>query len=93
MHATIPALPNSIRQLVITGSRAGELSGELTGLFDRLAGRLVAQGMAKLIELGFGFLICEGLSDDKAEKARASEPPFFSKAVPSPVSGAKTLKV
>ncbi|MES9906833.1 MAG: hypothetical protein ABW168_29660 [Sedimenticola sp.] len=71
MHATIPALPNSIRQLVITGSRAGELSGELTGLFDRLAGRLVAQGMAKLIELGFGFLICEGLSDDKAERARA----------------------
>ena len=71
MHATIPSLPNGVHHLVLSGIRAGELSGELEGLFDRAAGRLLARGMAKLIELGFGFLICEGLSDDKAEKALA----------------------
>ncbi len=71
MHATIPSLPSGVHQLVLSGVKAGELSDELEGLFDRAAGRLVARGMAKLIELGFGFLICEGLDDDKAEKARA----------------------
>lgn len=71
MHATIPSLPNGVHHLALSGIKAGELSGELDGLFDRAAGRLVARGMAKLIELGFGFLICEGLDHDKAEKARA----------------------
>jgi hypothetical protein len=71
MHATIPSLPNGVHHLVLSGIQAGELSVELEGLFDRAAGRLVARGMAKLIELGFGFLICEGLDDDKADKARA----------------------
>ncbi len=71
MHATIPLLPNGVHRLALSGIQAGELSGELDGLFDRAAGRLMARGMAKLIELGFGFLICEGLDDNKAKKARA----------------------
>ncbi len=71
MHATIPTLPDGIHSLTLSGLRNGELSGQLEGLFDRAAGRLMAKGMAKLIELGFGFLICEGLTERKAEKARA----------------------
>ena len=71
MHATIPSLPQGVQQLMFSGARSGELSGELQGLFDRVAGRLVAQGMATLIRLGFGFLVCEGLDPDKAKKAQA----------------------
>ena len=71
MHATIPSLPEGIRYLAFSGLRTGELSGELEGLLDRAAGHLVAGGMAKLVKLGFGFLICEGLDDHKAERARA----------------------
>ncbi|MDH5572321.1 MAG: hypothetical protein OEY89_11180 [Gammaproteobacteria bacterium] len=70
MHATIPSLPNGIHHLVLSGIQAGEVSGALEGLVDRGAGRLMARGMAKLIELGFGFLICEGLDPVKAEKSR-----------------------
>ncbi len=70
MHATIPTLPAGIHSLTLSGLRNGEVSGQLEGLFDRAAGRLIADGMAKLIELGFGFLICEGLTERKAEKAR-----------------------
>jgi len=70
MHATIPCLPNGIHQLTRSGAELGELSGKLEGLLDRAAGSLVAGGMARLIELGFGFLIFEGLSDGHAKKAR-----------------------
>lgn len=70
MHATIPCLPNGIQHLTRSGIEFGELNGQLEGLFDRATGRLVASGMAKLIELGFGFLICEGLSDTQSKKAR-----------------------
>lgn len=69
MHATIPCLPNGIQHLTRSGIEFGELNGQLDGLFDRAAGRLVASGMAKLIELGFGFLICEGLSERQSKKA------------------------
>jgi len=71
MHATIPALPQGIHQLMQSGIDAGELSGELEGLLDRAGGRILATGVATLIKAGFGFLISEGLDDDKAEKARA----------------------
>jgi len=70
MHATIPSLPEGMKHLILTGSKAGELSGALEGLFDRGTGRLVAWGMAKLIELGFGFLICDELDPVKSTKAR-----------------------
>ena len=70
MHATIPCLPKGIHHLTRSGTEFGELNGQLEGLFDRATGRLVASGMARLIELGFGFLICEGLSDRQSKKAR-----------------------
>jgi len=71
MHATIPALPQGMHHLMQSGLRTGELNGELEGLLDRAGGRILASGMATLIKAGFGFLICEGLNDDKAEKAQA----------------------
>ncbi|MCP3664319.1 MAG: hypothetical protein GY696_17825 [Gammaproteobacteria bacterium] len=71
MHATIPSLPGGIQQLMLSGYKAGELNGALKGLIDRASGRLMASGMAKLIELGFGFLIFEKLDFTKATKARA----------------------
>jgi hypothetical protein len=71
MHATIPALPQGIHSLIQSGINAGELSDELEGLLDRAGGRLLATGMAALIKAGFGFLIFEGLDNDKAEKAQA----------------------
>jgi len=71
MHATIPALPEGFQQLMTTGIKTGELNGALEGLFDRGAGRLLAHGMAKLIELGFGFLICDNLDAIKTKKAQA----------------------
>ncbi|VAW58597.1 hypothetical protein MNBD_GAMMA11-2099 [hydrothermal vent metagenome] len=69
MHATIPAFPSGIQNLLFSGFKSGELSGALEGLIDRGAGRLLAQGMARLIELGFGFLIADELDSFKAKKA------------------------
>ncbi len=71
MHATIPSLPQGIHQLMRSGLKTGELNGELEGLLDRAGGRMLAKGMAILIKAGFGFLVCEGLDDEKAKKAQA----------------------
>jgi len=69
MHATIPSLPKGVQHLMKNGLLTGELNGELAGLFDRTAGQLLALGMATVIKLGFGFLVCEGVSEAKARKA------------------------
>jgi hypothetical protein len=71
MHATIPALPSGIHYLMQSGIQAGETTGKLQGLLDRAGGRLLANGMAVLIRLGFGFLLLEGLDEKKAVKANA----------------------
>lgn len=71
MHATIPSLPHGIHYLMQAGIRAGEANGELQGLLDRAGGRLLAEGMGILIQLGFGFLLFEGLSDEQSAKAKA----------------------
>jgi len=42
MHATIPAFPSGIQNLLFSGFKSGELSGALEGLIDRGAGRLLA---------------------------------------------------
>ncbi|RLA22628.1 MAG: hypothetical protein DRQ62_07690 [Gammaproteobacteria bacterium] len=69
MHATIPTLPYGVQQLIRGGTLTGELNGELGDLFDRTTGRLLAQGMATMIKLGFGFLVNEGLTDKKEQQA------------------------
>ena len=71
MHATIPAMPEGILQLLASGAKAGERDEALKGLIDRSAGILLAHGMAKLIELGFGFLVCDELDVVKKTKTRA----------------------
>lgn len=71
MHATIPSLPQGVQHLLQSGTYAGELSGEMEGLIDRAGGRLLAKGMATLIKLGFGFLVCEGLDEEKERRAEA----------------------
>lgn len=71
MHATLPAMPSGIHHLLKSGLNLGESNRELAGLLSRAEGKLLANGMAALIKLGFGFLISEGLSDRKAEQAQA----------------------
>ena len=56
MHATIPALPHGIHQVLRTGINLGDSNNQLAGLFNRAEGKLLANGMAVLIKLGFGFL-------------------------------------
>ena len=70
MHATLPAMPQGIHHILKSGIRLGRASGELTGLLSRAEGKILANGMAALIKLGFGFLISEGLSDSKAAQAQ-----------------------
>jgi hypothetical protein len=71
MHATIPAMPKGIHHILKSGIDHGELDGSLIGLLDRAEGKMLANGMAVLVKLGFGFLTSEGLSDSKAKKAKA----------------------
>lgn len=70
MHATLPALPQGIHQILRNGFQVGEASGNLANLLSRAEGKLLANGMAILIKLGFGFLISEGLSETKAKQAQ-----------------------
>lgn len=70
MHATLPALPQGIHQILRNGFQVGEASGNLANLLSRAEGKLLANGMAILIKLGFGFLISEGLSEAKAKQAQ-----------------------
>lgn len=70
MHATIPALPHGIHQVLRSGFNLGDSNNHLTGLFDRAEGKLLANGMAVLIKLGFGFLTCEGLSQRQTMKVQ-----------------------
>ena len=70
MHATLPALPQGIHQILRNGFQVGEASGNLASLLSRAEGKLLANGMAILIKLGFGFLISEGLSETKAKQAQ-----------------------
>lgn len=71
MHATIPALPEGILQLLASGAQAVDRDRDLTALIDRNSGILLSHGMAKLIELGFGFLVCDELDAVKKIRARA----------------------
>lgn len=70
MHATLPAMPQGIHYILKSGLQFGEHSDELSGLLSRAEGKLLANGMAALIKLGFGFLISEGLTDSKAAQAQ-----------------------
>lgn len=70
MHATLPALPEGIHHILRNGFQIGHATGNLADLLSRAEGKILANGMAALIKLGFGFLISEGLSDRKAKQAQ-----------------------
>ena len=70
MHATIPTLPDGIHYILKSGIQLGEADGTLSGLLNRMEGKMLAAGMAVMIKLGFGFLINPGLSESQAKKAQ-----------------------
>jgi len=70
MHATIPVLPHGIHLLLTSGFQLSEADNKLTDLMNLAEGKLLANGMAMLIEMSFGFLTSEGLTDSKAKKAQ-----------------------
>lgn len=70
MHATLPSLPIGIQKLMFSGMLDERISDALKEFIDLGAGRVVSEGMARLIELGFGFLICDDLDSFKGQKAR-----------------------
>ncbi len=70
MHATIPALPDGIHYILRSGIQLGEADGTLSGLLNRMEGKMLAAGMAVMIKLGFGFLINPGLTESQAKKAQ-----------------------
>ncbi len=70
MHATIPALPEGIHHILRSGLKLGETNSDLARFLNLAEGKLLANGMALLIKLGFGFLTSEGLSDNQAAKAQ-----------------------
>lgn len=72
MHATLPSLPSGFQTLLYSGTRTGQADNALTGLLDLAGGRILAEGIAVILKLGFGFLLRDGLLDpEQTEKARA----------------------
>ena len=70
MHATIPTLPDGIHYILKSGIQLGEADDTLSGLLNRMEGKMLAAGMAVMIKLGFGFLINPGLTESQAKKAQ-----------------------
>ncbi len=65
MHATIPALPHGIHYLM----RSGFARIQITQVLDQIGGHLLAETIAKVIKLGFGFLLLEDLDENQSRKA------------------------
>lgn len=71
MHAGISWYTNSINHVIQLGEKAGiDVSG-FAELFNRSSGVVMANGMAMLVKLGFGYLVKDSLLNQ--EKARKSE--------------------
>ena len=67
MHAGIAQITQNINQVM----RLGTNTDEITPLIDRAGGTLLANGMAILLKLGFGYLLREGLLDkEQSQKAK-----------------------
>ncbi len=68
MHASFPCFPKEINHVM----QLGTADSKVSELFDRAGGRLLAKGIAILLELGFGFIMRSSLLDKKqSEKAMA----------------------
>ena len=66
MHAAFPRFSKEINQIM----QLGAVNSTVSELMDRAGGRLLAEGMAKLLKLGFGFLMWDSIfTKEQPEKA------------------------
>ncbi|MHC4061371.1 MAG: hypothetical protein ACYS7Y_25055 [Planctomycetota bacterium] len=66
MHAAFPRFSREINQIM----QLGAVNSTVSELMDRAGGRFLAEGMAKLLKLGFGFLMLDSVfSRHQPEKA------------------------
>lgn len=57
MHAAFPRFSREINQIM----QLGTVNSTASELMDRAGGRFLAEGMAKLLKLGFGFLMWDSI--------------------------------
>ena len=66
MHAAFPRFSREIKQIM----QLGAVNSTASELMDRAGGRFLAEGMARLLKLGFGFLMLDSVSNrDQPERA------------------------
>lgn len=68
MHAGFPCLMPNLQKTLKLGATTGVASGELPDFLNQASGRLLAEGMAVLLKLGFGFLLRDCHLDEKQSK-------------------------
>jgi hypothetical protein len=73
MHATIPAFLPSLQATLKLGAGTAVDQAQLPAFLGRAGGPLLAQGMALLLRVGFGYL----LSDTPLDKAHAKKAKAF----------------
>ena len=68
MHAGFPYLTPHLQQTLKLGANTAVGTGELPAFLNQASGRLLADGMAILLKLGFGYLLRNGLLDEEQSK-------------------------
>lgn len=68
MHAGFPCLLPELQETLKLGARTATKTGELPAFLDKAEGRLLANGMAVLLRLGFGFLLHDSLLNPEHSK-------------------------
>ena len=71
MHAGFANFSKEINQVMQLGIRTGARIPGTRNLKDRAGGRLMAKGMAVLLQAGFGYIMRDGLLNHREEKALA----------------------
>ena len=72
MHAGFPCYTQDINQVLRLGEQSGAHTGELAQFINKASGTILANGMAMLLKLGFGFIMRDGLLDkEQSRKAEA----------------------
>jgi len=74
MHAGFPVLLPNLQKTLRLGSNAAIDAGELPAALDKVQGRLLANGMAVALRLGFGYLLRD-CHLDAVQSAKANK--FF----------------
>jgi len=68
MHAGFSCWLPSLQHTLKLGASTAVDTGELPAFLDQAGGRLLAGGMAVLLRLGFGYLLCDSLKDEVGSK-------------------------